>query len=272
MTVLENAEAIVPKLPIWQTTKVAYRDTFGNLRVVATAAALPFGLSMLLDAIVPNESANIGLYLVFTVASTVIVAFFELSWLRFLLLGKTHGKPGILPGSMRRVLAFQGYSLALLALFVLPMLLSQIMAHRAAETPVGLIITMVALYLPATYLWARPGFASPWDAVDAEERFAASRPMTASNGIRLLIALDFVGLPVLRASGAVLFGAVVMNDARSQPTGAFLQPGSNFWILHGVGNLLLYLYYALSCAVLAQAFCTLTGWQRDRRELLERFE
>lgn len=272
MTVLENEEAIVPKLPIWQTAKAAYRYTFGNFGVVATAAAVPFGLSMLLDAVVPNESANIGLYLVFAAASTVIVAFFELSWLRFLLMGKAHGKPGILPGTMGRVLVFEGYSLALLALFVPPMLLSQIMVHRAAETPAGLVMTMVALYLLATYLWARLSFVCPWVAVDAPERFAASWRTTASNGIRLLVAMVFVSLPLILASGAVLFVAMAVSHDGTQPIGTIAQQGLNFWILHGVGNLLLYLYYALGCAVLAQAFCTLTGWQRGRRELLERFE
>ena len=272
MTVLEQEAAVAPKLPVWQTAKTAFRDTFGNLGVVAVAAAVPFGLSMLLDAVAREQDTNVGLYLVFQAANTVIVALFELSWLRFLLMGRGHGTPRALPATPRRILVFVGYSLALLVLFLPPMVLSQITEHRGAETPPGVVIATLALYLLATYLWARLSFICPWIAVDAPERFAASWRTTAGNALRLLFTIILVGLPFVLLAGAVLFILAMVGHNGGQPMGAIGQGGVSFWVLLGIGNLLLYLYSALSCAVLAQAFCILTGWQRERRELLERFE
>jgi len=81
-----------------------------------------------------------------------------------------------------------------------------------------------------------------------------------------------VGLPLLLP----LFGFGVVVAVVSPELGAQFEngtlEGAPLWVLLVAGNALLYLYYALSCAVVVGAFSVLTGWISNRNEMLERFE
>jgi hypothetical protein len=55
MTAIELASLPRSKVPVWQTVKAAYRDTFGKPRALLTAAALPFVLSFLIDVFLPEQ-------------------------------------------------------------------------------------------------------------------------------------------------------------------------------------------------------------------------
>ncbi|MFN4764777.1 hypothetical protein ACKGJN_16735, partial [Gillisia sp. Q332] len=155
MAVLENAEAVVPKLPIWQTTKAAYRDTFGNLGVVATAAAVPFGLSVLVDIALPEDAAGAALAVIRLFLTTAVVALFEIAWLRRLLLEESTARPGLVPPIGRRFRVFVGYSLLLTVLYVPAIFFQVVLVETAQASPVTFGIFIFILYVTASYLIAR---------------------------------------------------------------------------------------------------------------------
>lgn len=272
MTVLESEEAAILKLPIWQTTKTAYRDTFGNMGVVATAAAVPFGLSVLLDIVLPEESAGAALTIIRLFLPTTFAALFEIAWLRRLLLEGSTARPRLVPPIGRRFGVFVGYSLLLTVLFVPALFFKIVLVETAEASPVTFGIFVFVLYIAASYLSVRFGLVAPWIALDAPQRLGESWRRTQRNGLRILISYCLTALPLvlLLAVFGVIIAAVSPELAAQFEDGAF--DGSAYWFVVIGGNAMLYLYYALSCAVLAHAFCTLTGWQRGRRELLERFE
>lgn len=271
MTTVEIQQAVVPKLPIWQTVKAAYRDSFGNLGALLIAAAIPFVLSLLLDVAMPAEASSFGLTLGQTVASILIASLFELAWLRFLLLGPATARPALLTGLGRRLPLFLGYTLILFLFFLPNMLLFQGVGSDSAST-LGMIIAAVLLYVLATYLWARFTFALLWIAVDAPQRLGDSWRTTAGNGIRMLVALVLVGIPLMLTVVVLThLATAVFDNERSQFDAGTFQDWT-LWALHGAGNVLLYLYYAFTCSVLTCAFSVCTGWRGDRRALLERFD
>jgi hypothetical protein len=272
MTVLENEEAFVPKLLIWQTTKAAYRDTFGNFDAVAIAATVPFGLSVLLDLVLPDESVDGGLNLIRLFLTSIIFAVFEISWFRHLLLQSTAARPSPLPPVGRRLSRYIAYSVLLTLLFVPAWFFEAALVETAEASPVNFGIFLFILYAAASYLAIRFSFVYLWVALDEPQRLGESWRRTRKNALRILIATCLTVLPlVLFLAVFVIVIATTSPELAAQfENGAF--EGGAFWVVVIGGNALLYLVYALSCAVLAHAFCALTGWQRGRRELLERFE
>lgn len=270
MTALEIAAHPRRNVPVWQTMKAAYRDTFGKLGALLPAAALPFALSFLVE-VIPLEQQSISTGFLRALLNTLAVAIFELVWLRYLLLGR-EASPRLVPPVDRRTSRFVGYAL-LLTLFTLPaMVLQAVLTETSREVPHLLAGVTVILYVVGGYLVVRFGLVFPWIALDLPERLGASWRVTRANGLRILIATVLVGLPLLLplfAFGAVLgivapdLGAALMEETIE---------GAMWWGLLVAGQVLLYLYYALSSAVLAHAFCVLTGWTSNRSALLERFE
>jgi hypothetical protein len=88
----------------------------------------------------------------------------------------------------------------------------------------------------------------------------------------MLVALVLVGIPLILTVVVLthLATAVFDNEGRQFDAGTFQDWA--LWAFHGAGNALLYLYYAFTCSVLTCAFSVCTGWQGDRRALLERFD
>lgn len=269
MTAIGVASLPRMKVPIWRTTKAAYRDTFGNLGALVTAAAVPFALSLLIDLALPEQQGGAGLLRLFL--STLVVALFELAWLRHLLLGR-EARPRLVPRLDRRLRTFIGYSLLLTLLTVPALLLQTVLEETSLPVPEILIVAVVILYAVGSYLWVRFGFVFLWIALDARERLGDSWRSTRSNGLRILIVLILVGLPLLLPLfGFGFFVGVVSPELGAQIENSTLE-GAPLWVLLVAGNALLYLYYALSCAVVVGAFGVITGWLRHRNELLERFE
>lgn len=270
MTALELAALPRRKVPVWRTMKAAYGDTFGKPGALLRAAALPFALSFLIE-VIPPEQQGIGTGFLRVMLNTLAVSILELIWLRYLLLGR-EASPRFVPALDFRARRFVGYAL-LLTLFVLPALFLQTALEQTShEVPALLIAVTIILYIIGSYLWARFAFVFPWIALDAPERLGASWRATRGNGLRIFIAATVVGLPLMLPLFA--FGAVV--GVVAPDLGAALMEGTTegamWWGLLGAGQVLLYLYYALSSAVLAHAFCALTGWTSNRGALLERFE
>ena len=272
MTAVETEQPLVLNVPVWQVVKAAYRDTFGNFRVFVIAAAVPFGLSLLLDMAIQEETAGLGLGILHLVMSTVIGAFFEVAWFRHLLLDGATARPGLVPPLGRRLTLFVGYNLLLTLLFMPALFIERALPQAAASTPLAFGSLAIALYAVAAYLSVRFAFVSPWIALDAPERLGESWHRTTGNGLRILIALVVVALPfvlLIFAFGAII--AIIAPDLSALFENSRLEGGTR-WFVMIAGNTLLFLYCALNGAVLVHAFCALTGWQPDRRELLERFE
>lgn len=268
MTVETNLEAApTPRIPIWQTVKAGYRNAFGNFRVLLTAAALPIVISALLEATIPEESAWLRI-----LPSFAAIALFEIVWLRFLLLPSPDTRPGFLPNPGRRFWPFFGYYLLLLLPY-LPALFFQHFAEKHdGPVPVLSIALIAVLYALGIYLGARFSFAFLWIATDAPQRLGASWRTTRKNGLRLIIALCLVAVPPL----LLLFGIGALATIFAPEIAAQIEAGEFegwvFWAVLLVGNVLLYLYYAVTCTVLVHAFSVLTGWNAVPQEILERFE
>jgi hypothetical protein len=270
MTAIELTALARSKIAFWQTVKAAYGDTFGKLLALLPAAALPFALSVLVEVFLP-ELLGSGMAVLRAFLNTLIVSIFELVWLRYLLLGR-EGSPRLAPPPDRRLLRFAGYSL-LLTLPVLPaMFMQAVLAQPSLEAPQVIGAMTVVLYLVGSYFWVRFAFVFPWIALDAPERLVASWRATRRNGLRILIAIVLVGLPLLLplfAFGALL--SLLAPDLATALEEGRIE-GALWWVLLAGSQVLLFLYYALSTAVLARAFSDLTGWLRHLNELLERFE
>ena len=271
MTTVEIQQAVVPKLPIWQTVKAAYRDSFGNPSALLTAAAIPFVLSLLLDTAMPAEAGDLGSDILRLVLDSVAVALFEITWFRHLMLGGDAGRPGPLPAIDRRLRLFLCYTLLLSLLFV-PNLLVEKLVGPAVQLAPHLLVPAVFLLAASSYLFVRFAFVSLWIAVDAPERLGESWRYTRRNGLRILVAVVLVAVPILLP----LFGLGIVLAIVAPELAARLESGSldggALWLHKAGSNILLYLYYALSCAALVRAFGLLTGWLGDRRALLERFD
>lgn len=270
MTAIEFAALPRRKVPVWRTMKAAYGDTFGKPGALLRAAVIPLALSSLVEVFLPEQQSTATSFLR-AFLDTLAVAIFELVWLRYLLLGR-EASPRLVPPLDRRVRRFIGYSV-LLTLLVLPALFMQaVLAQPSLEAPHLIGAMAIILYVIGLYLCLRFGLVFPWIALDAPERLGASWRATRGNGLRILIAVVLVGLPLLLplfAFGAVL-GVVTPDLGAALMEGTI--EGAMWWGLLAAGQVLLYLYYALSSAVLAHAFCALTGWTSNRSALLERFE
>lgn len=270
MTAIELSSHSQSKVPFWRTVKAAYRDTFGKLLTLLPAAALPFALSVLVEVLLPEQLGS-GMAVLRVFLNALIVAIFELVWLRYLLLGR-EASPRLLPPPDRRLARFVGYSL-LLTLLVLPaMFMQAVLAQPALEAPHVIGAMTIVLYVVGSYFWVRFAFVFPSIALDAPERLGPAWRATRRNGLRILVAIVLVGMPLLLpllAFGALL--SIVAPDMATALEEGRIE-GALWWILLAGSQVLLFLYYALSTAVLARAFCALTGWTVNRSELLERFE
>jgi hypothetical protein len=171
MTAVGVASLPRVKVPIWRTAKAAYRGTFGNLGALVTAATVPFALSLLIDLALPEQQGGTGFPRL--LLSSLVVALFELAWLRHLLLGR-EARPHLVPRLDRRLGSFVGYSL-LLTLPVAPALFVQTVLEETSQAaPILFAALLVILYSVGSYLSARFSFVFLWIALAAPERLGAS--------------------------------------------------------------------------------------------------
>ncbi|WP_299623153.1 hypothetical protein [Pelagibius sp.] len=264
-------------LPIWQIVKASYRDTFRHSRAFATAAALPFLISVILAALTTGAIEDQDQVLVVRIIpDSILVALFEIAWLRFLLLDTDAARPSFLPRPGARILPYVGYALFLLLLsvpsYVTFLAFEQLADVRTPDWWVFLAATLL-LYVVGIYFSLRFGFVYLWIAVDAPERLGASWRRTRGNGLRLLLILFIVAAPpfLLTLSSVPLLAVLSPESAarldNNSATGLLL------WTNIAVEELINYVLYGLSATAMVHAFRHLTGWISDRdRTILERFE
>lgn len=272
MSVVEGEGPERPKLPIWQIVKSGYRETWRRPGALMSAAAIPFVLSVLLAGAVPVDEADSGRTLLRSFADAVPLAFFELAWLRFLLLRSPEDRPNLLPRPGRRLLPFVGYSLLLTALIVPSLLVGTIFEPQSASSTIVLQGASATLFFVAAYLGVRLQFVLVWLAIDAPGRLAASWRLSRGNGFRLLWAMMLIFAPFVIALFVfgVTLAALDHESAALFESGAF--QSQYFWTNIVVELAFTYAITAVSAAALIKAFSLLTGWVGDQQSILERFE
>jgi hypothetical protein len=271
MTAIDSALQSPAKVPVWRTAVTSYRETFDNFGAFLTAAALPCLLTLALGLFLPESSEVPGAGFMRFLLENLFVAAFELAWFRLLLLQTPEARPRLLPRPHRRLLPYLGYTLLLLLLH-LPYVVFIYKPENLVDAPVFTYVLIGVLYLAAVYFNLRFVFVYLWIAVDAEGRLGASWRATRKNGLRLVIVVLAVGIPlllVLIAGGTLL---VVLFPEYAIEAEAGTADGWLAWVDMTLTQILLFAYYGVSGAALTQAFCILTGWVSNRGELLERFE
>lgn len=267
----EREESARPRLPVWQSVKAGYGTSWNNLGALGRAAALPLVISILLEGFIPEDSGSaLGMFRI--VLSFVLAALFQIVWLRFLLLRSPETRPGFLNLPGRGFLPFLGYSLLLLIPYIPALFFQYAATNYDGPTPVITIALIIVFYIFALYIGVRFGFAFLWIAINAPQRLRASWRATRKNGLRIVIAFGAVAVPLfaLFFAGGVLASMVSTDIALQLETGVY--ETWLFWIMVVFGNAAFYLYYALACTVMVEAFTVLTGWNTSQREILERFE
>jgi hypothetical protein len=271
MTAIDSALPSPAKLPVWRTAVASYRDTFDNFGAFLAAAALPCLLTFALGILLPEDSGVPGAGFLRFLLENLFVAVFELAWFRLLLLRTPQTRPRLLPRLHRRLLPYLGYTLLMLLLH-LPYVVFIYQPENLVDAPILTYVLIGVLYLAAVYFNLRFVFVYLWIAVDAEGRLGASWRATRKNGLRLMIVVLAVGIPlllVLIAGGTLL---VLLSPEYAVEAEAGTADGWFSWIDMVLTQILLFAYYGVSGAALTRAFCILTGWMSNRGELLERFE
>ena len=274
MAVLEIEAGARRRLPIWQTAKGAYRDTFANIPALAIAGALPCLMSILLDFAVADEADELPLQVLRLTITSVIGGLFECVWLRTLLLESSDAPARPLPPLNLRFARYIGYGLLFTFPFGLMMVLRQVTGGTPTQHALALALgaTFAITYVILIFLYLRLSFVFCWIVTDFRATLMDSWRCTRGNGVRLLVAYLLVSMPLLAlpfAFGIII--AMISPDFAQQFGSGTLEQDTRWYLLIG-GNIGVYLYYGVEAAFGARAFCTLTGWQSDRRELLERFE
>ncbi len=102
------------KLPVMATAKEAYARVFGNPRLLARAALMPFCLSLALIALGFTVALGSALGYLIGVLGLLPYTFFGIAWHRLTLLGPVAGAPPLLPAWTQRHWRFLGYLLAVM--------------------------------------------------------------------------------------------------------------------------------------------------------------
>lgn len=271
MTEVTWGSSTASRVPIWQSVKAGYRDTFRNFSVFLRAACIPLVLTLCLALALP-EGSGPAAGVVSAVLATAFAVIFELTWFRFLLLGPQAKLPPLLPRFNRTLWLFLGYALLLMLPMAPAEFLFLVLGSRP-ETPVAaLFIIAGLLYFFGLYLSLRLNFSLLWIAVGAAGRFGESWRRTRKNGLRLLLVIALVSVPLLLIIGVAGAIIVVLNPESAAQVESGDLEGWPYWADIVITQVVLFLFYGISCAAIARAFCVLTGWISDRRELLERFD
>lgn len=284
MTATTDSEAVVLlKVPVWKTIKGACRDTLANLGALIAIAVLPILASILLESAASaiqdsglGDVAGVIVAVLRVALDLLVVALFELAWLRFLLFSSSKAGPRDLLRPGWRLLPFFGYGLVLFIPFLPALLLQHGAANHDGPVPAVTIALVVFAYLLGGYFSFRLSFVLLWVAGDAPGRLIASWRATRKNGLRILVATCLIAIPL-----AIL---VILLSLTVGVALAFVDPelalqlendtteGWPFVVTLLIGSVIVFTFYALTCATLYNAFSFLTGWTRNRKEIFERFE
>ena len=271
-----TAEELPPeRLPVWRIVKACYRDTFRHGHALAKAAAVPLLISVAVAALATGAIADENqLLIVRSIPDIVLIAFFEIAWLRLLLLDRDEAAPGFLPRPGARIFPYVGYAL-LLSLFYAPAVFAFLTSEAVSQTEAAWIYWLVAalvLYVVGIYFSLRLGFVYLWIAVDAPERLDASWRRTRGNGLRLLLILFIVATPIVFLAFASLPLLATLSPESAFRLETNSATGVLLWTSVAVEQFITFLVYGLSAAAMVRAFSHLAGWSLDRREILERFD
>jgi len=261
-----------PRLPVWQTVKAGYRYTFKHFGAFLRAAAVPLVLTLGLSLAIPAEGAGPGATVVSAVLVAVFVTLFEITWFRFLLFDSRSESTRLLPRFDGTFWRFLGYSLILMLPMAPAELLLLLIGYGPEEASAVLLVVAGLLYVLGLYVSLRISFCLLWITVGLPGRIGESWRHTRKNGLRLLLVMVILCLPLVLLLGAVgVIIAVLHPESMTQIETGGLE-GSAGWLDLVATQVALFFFYGVSCGAFVQAFGVLTGWISDRRELLERFE
>ena len=265
--------AAIRKLPVSATVFEAYGRVFGNLRILARAAAFPFCLSFFLVGLAVLGRAQpvmAGLVAILGLAPYTI---FGVTWHRVTLLGPQAGRPPLVTPWERRHWRFLGYLVAVTLISygvaVTIMSLALTFAPQGPEDQLVFALAMLAvIVIIMTYLMVRLCFVFPAVSVDEEYRLGHSWRHTKGQGLRLLAALLLTALPFVLliwvasyALDALLFPAEPEATSGAQIPGPPATVSAPAFALSQLIIVALnYALMALTLSAISIAFRSCTGW------------
>lgn len=262
-------------LPIQDSIRETYRSVFGNPILLFKALVFPYSLITLIWLVwdsVPGSAAPYTFF-VAQLISLVPYAFFGVTWHRFVLLGKTRGRPSLIPNLGRRHLLFLAPSLIFVLVQSGPTISTE--GHSISseiESDLQIWMEMVAVtiiifgiyYVGLPYLILRLSFVLPAIAVDESYGLGHSWGHTRRQGLRIYLLVVSVVLPMKFMLWGFAFGLERGFPAETG-TGGLIDAGGDrgylgLFLWDFAYPLLEFLPVALFISAISIGFRTCTGW------------
>lgn len=198
------------RLPVWRTTREAYRMVFRHLRPSLNAAVVPAiilsGLMMAFPRVFPfavaqGQWVSSPVYFAYAITLLVPFAMFAVAWHRFILLGPDAGSTRWLPAWKTRHWRFLAF-LVILETILLgqgvldfnPSLL--VLKYMPPDSVILTIAGLWLIYLVAFYLSMRFSFVFPAMALDQSYGLRRAWRDTRGQGLRLMAVQILVMIPL----------------------------------------------------------------------------
>lgn len=273
MSQITPPTAAIRKLPVSATAFEAYGRVFGNLQILARAAAFPFCLSFFLVGLAVLGRAQpvmAGLVAILGLAPYTI---FGVTWHRVTLLGPQAGHPLLVAPWERRHWRFLGYLIAVTLISygvaVTIMSLALTFAPQGPEDQaVFALAALAVIVIIMAYLAVRLCFVFPAVSVDEEYRLGHSWRHTKGQGLRLLAALMLSALPFVLLIWVASYALdVLLFPAEPEAMSGAQLPGppatvsaSAFALSQLIIVALNYVLMALMLSAISISFRSCTGW------------
>ncbi len=265
--------AAIRKLPVGATAFEAYGRVFGNLALLARAAAFPFCLSFLLVGLAVLGRAQplmAGLVVILGLAPYTI---FGVTWHRVTLLGPQAGRPPLVTPWERRHWRFLGYliTVTLISYGVAIMIMSLALTF-APQSPedesVFALAVLAVIAIIMAYLMVRLCFVFPAVSVDEAYRLAHAWQHTKGQGLRLFAALLLTALPlvlIIWVASYVLDALLFPAEPEAMSGGQIPGPPATvsapaFALSQIIIVALNYVLLALMLSAISISFRNCTGW------------
>ncbi len=270
--------AVLYKLPVVETAKEAYARVFGNPRLLARAALVPFCLSLALIALGLTVPVLSALGHLIGLLGLLPYTIFGVAWHRLTLLGPVAGAPPLVSGWRRRHWRFLGYLVAVILISsgvsVVVFLLGFTVTWPESDTlPAFTDLIVFFTFAIVTFFIIRLSFVFPAVSVDENYRLRHAWIHTKGQGLRLLGATVIAAAPVFALVWGINegLGALLLVEPATAPGQDSLPPVAQMqaFVDANRGALMLtqaiavamnYVVMALMVSVVAIAFRTCTGW------------
>ncbi len=271
MTVPESGRRDPSKVWIWELAFGGFIAVFGNLKIFAALAAVPFAIEIVAAVTIfdelgnaNDEAAPLGTGILSWWWSELLGAFlgavFAVAWHRFILLGRRDSTDPVQFRLGLREAKFFFY----LLLLILPFDLAD--PSRSPFVPpsldgLGMMSVRLGLFVLGAVVWVRFCFIFPALAVNADRGLVSAWRETRGVGWRIFWALILVGLIWVILEG-------IVSDA----VGSVMQSstGVGAYVVLALEFLLGYLGYAVTVGVVSLAYRRRTGWVPGERPVVER--